>query len=218
MKKLCVLIAIVCAAVVLFASCGKPEKRITEVELYAEEGLVTIDDGCHLLSTYVGETMEEAVKALAKKAPARYNSEEFRKIVENYRCFYIPDNGDEIISYSLATSMDDVTVHVNFKHGDGELWVTKCNGDENAKEMKVGSKSIYYSVNEVDGEDIITSIFYRPEGGDILQIFKVIDSRPDKSIQFTKEEISALGEDFFNFKSDSLKNYFDEDYFAEKTE
>ncbi len=218
MKKLCVLIAIVCAAVVLCASCGKPEKRITKVELYAEEGLWTIDDGCHLLSTYVGETMEEAVEALVKKAPTLYDSEKFRKIVENYRCFYIPDNGDEIISYSLATSVDDVTVHVNFKHGDGELWVAKCKGDENAKEMKVGSKSVYYSVNEVDGEDIITSIFYRPEGGDILQIFKVNSSMPDKSVQFTKEEISALGEDFFNFKPEALKDYFGEDYIAVKTE
>ncbi len=218
MKKLCVLIAIVCAAVVLCASCGKPEKRITKVELYAEESLVTIDDACHLLSTYVGETMEEAVEALVKKAPTLYDSEKFRKIVENYRCFYIPDNGDEIISYNLATGMDYVLVRVDFKHGDSELWVTKCSGDENAKEMKVGSKSVYYSVNEVDGEDIITSIFYRPEGGDILQICKITDYKSDKSIQFTKEEISALGEDFFNFKSLNLIDYFGEDYISGQTE
>ncbi len=210
MKKLCVLAAIVCFAAVLFSSCGTTKRKIAKLELYVENDVVH--------NTFGAETMEGVVKCFAETAPELYDSEAIRQVVDNNGKFYIPDNGDEIISYALATHEDDLTVLVKFRHGDVELCLVKSHGDKNVPEMKVGDKSVYYRTDEIDGEDIITSIFYRPEDGELLQIFKVSDSKVDKSIQFTKEEISALGEDFFNFKSDSLKNYFDEDYFAEKTE
>lgn len=211
MKKMCLLTAIVLSAVMLLSSCGISKRRAVKVELYAEDNEEVIG-GQIVYNTFGAETMEDAVECFAESAPELYGSEAIRQVVAGRGEFFIPDNGDEIISYDLGARTGDLTVIVKFRHGEDVLCVVKSHGDLDVRKMTVGDKSVYYRTDEIDGEDIITSIFYKPEGGELLQIFKATDSRVDNSIQFTEEEITALGEEFFNFKSADLKDYFGSDY------
>ena len=92
------------------------------------------------------------------------------------------------------------------------------NDEPDMVELSVGDKTVYYSTNKVDGEDVITNLYYKFENGDVLNIFKDNRTHTGESYRFTIDEISALGEDFFNFKPEALKDYFGEDYIAGQTE
>ncbi len=220
MKKLCVLIAIVCAAVVLCASCGKPKSSAIKLTLNFEDNELLLSGPGAVLTTYKAETMQKAVELFAAEAPDIYNSDEMHKLVEQYGDFYVPDNGDEILEYTVAARADNLAALVLIQHGEMKLNLLKImiNDEPDMVELSVGDKKVYYSTNKVDGEDVITNLHYKLENGDVLNIFKDNRTHTGESCSFTIEEISALGEDFFNFKSLSLIDYFGEDYIAGQTE
>ncbi len=220
MKKLCVLIAIVCAAVALCASCGKPQSPAIKLTLSFEDNELTLPGPGAVLTTYKAETMQKAVEHFATEAPDIYNSDEMHKLVEQYGDFYVPDNGDEILEYTVAARADNLAALVLIQHGEIKLNLLKImiNDEPDMVELSVGDKTVYYSTNKVDGEDVITNLYYKFENGDVLNIFKDNRTHTGESYRFTIDEISALGEDFFNFKPEALKDYFGEDYIAGQTE
>lgn len=220
MKKWCVLIVAVCAAVMLFSSCGKPKSPAVELTLDIEDNEPFLPGPGKVLQTYKAETMQKAVERFADEAPDIYNSDEMHKLVEQFGDFYLPGNGDEILEYTVAAREDNLAALVLIQHGDMRLNLAKLITDDEPDmvEASVGDKTVYYSTDKVDGEDVITSLHYKLENGDVLQIFKDNRTSAGESSGFTMDEITALGEDFFNFKPEALKDYFGEDYFAKDTE
>lgn len=220
MKKLCVLIAIVCAAVVLCASCGKLKSSAIKLTLDFEDNEPHLPGPGAVLTTYKAKTMQKAIERFAAEAPDIYNSDEMHKLVEQYGDFYVTDNGDEILEYTVAARDDNLAALVLIQHGEIKLNLLKImiNDEPDMVEVSVGDKTVYYSTNKVDGEDVITNLYYKFENGDVLNIFKDNRTHTGESYRFTIDEISALGEDFFNFKPEALKDYFGEDYIAAKTE
>lgn len=233
MKKLCIMTAIVLSAVMLFSSCGKPKSPAVKLTLDLKG-----DDSPLLIGppyrTHDCKTMQEAVELFAAEKPDAYNCEEIHKLVEQFGDFYLPDNGDEILEYIITARCVKnlpVSAHceetfspaVLIQHGDTQLYLIKIlidNIPDTVEEVQVGDKTVYYSTYDLNGEDVILYLFYDLENGDGLQILKRNQTHISNICEqiFTIDEISALGEDFFSFKPEPLKDYFGDDYFAEDTE
>lgn len=224
MKKLSLLMAIILSAVMLFSSCGKPKSPAVKLTLDFEDNEQPLPGPGKTLQTYSAETMQKAVERFASEDPDIYNSDEMHKMVEQFGDFYIPDNGDEILEYTVAAREDNLAAHVLIQHGEIKLILLKilmADDPDMLEEVSVGDKTVYYYItHNVRGEDAIINLFYKFENGDILSILKDnrTYTRNISEFTFTIDEISALGEDFFNFKPEALKDYFGEDYFAEDTE
>lgn len=223
MKKLCIMTAIVLSAVMLFSSCGKPKSPAVKLTLDFVDNEQPLPDPGKVLYPHRGETMQKAVEIFAIEAPDDYNCDKIHELVEQFGDFYLPDNGDEVIEYAIVANEDDLAAEVVIQHGEKEITLLKLLGGkmpDTVEEVQLGNKTVYYVPREYNGREFISDLYYELENGDILQIFKHsrTNSGSFQENEFTTDEISALGEDFFSFKPEPLKDYFGDDYFAEDTE
>lgn len=223
MKKLCIMTAIVLSAVMLFSSCGKPKSPAIKLTLDVEDNNPSLPGPGKVLQTYKAETIQKAVERFAAEAPDIYNSDEMHKLVEQFGDFYLPDNGDEILECTVAACEDELAAGAVTQHGETELILVKFLGvdiPDTVEEVQVGDKTVYYISHDYNGRETISALYYELENGDVLHIFKYsrTNSVSIYEFDFTIDEITALGEDFFSFKPEALKDYFGDDYFAEDTE